>query len=108
MHYIYMYIYIYLYIYILYGKAISEYMVKWGGWSKTANFGCFFIWSTNTNCIEETDFGQLITSLSNENENQLWYNCTVKSQTRISLAYSYLNSFMLITILTHEEKLGLC
>ena len=40
--------------------------VKRGGWSKTPNFGCFFIGSME--CVEKTDFVQLITSLSNETE----------------------------------------
>ena len=38
-----------------------EYIAKQGGWSETSNLGCFFIWSTD--CVEETDFGQLIISL---------------------------------------------
>ena len=48
-------------------KAISEYIVKQGGWSKSQNFGCFFIWFTEFE--EKTDFEQLIISLSNETEN---------------------------------------
>ena len=40
------------------GKTISEYNLKRGGWSKTPNFGCFFIWSIQ--CLETTDFVQLI------------------------------------------------
>ena len=46
-----------------YGKTISEYNVK------TPNFSCFFIWSIE--CVEKTDFVQLIISLSNESENPL-------------------------------------
>ena len=38
----------------------------------------FFICSTK--CVGETDFGQLIISLSNEIGNPLWYNYTVKGQ----------------------------
>ena len=40
--------------------------------------GCFFIWSAE--CVEETDFGRLIISLSNEIGKPLWYNYTVKNQ----------------------------
>ena len=53
----------------LYGETISEYNVKRGGWSKTPNFGCLFIGSIE--CVEKTDFEQLITSLSSETENPL-------------------------------------
>ena len=38
----------------------------------------FFI--SFTESVEETDFGQLIISLSNESGNPLWYNYTVKGQ----------------------------
>ena len=48
----------------------SLYIVKWGGWSKTPNFGCFFSFRS-TNCVQETTFGKLITSLLNETENPL-------------------------------------
>ena len=51
------------------GKTIRECNIKWEGWSKTPNFGCFFIWSIE--CVEKADFVQLITSLSNETENSL-------------------------------------
>ena len=36
--------------------------------------------SKKSECEEETDFGQLIISLSNETENPLWCNYTVKGQ----------------------------
>ena len=44
-------------------------IVKRGSWSKTPNFGCFPSWSKE--CAEETDFGQLMTSLSNDTEDPL-------------------------------------
>ena len=47
---------------------VNQSNVKRGGWSKTPDFpifGCFFIWSIE--CLGETDFAQLITSLSNDN-----------------------------------------
>ena len=71
---------------------------------KAPSFECFFIWSIE--CLEETDFVQLITSLSNDNENPLWYNYAVKGQYWISLAHCHLNSFLAIIILIHEERLG--
>ena len=52
--------------------------MKQVGWSKTPNFGCFFIWSIEY--VEKTDFGQLVTSMSNETEKLLRYNCTVEAQ----------------------------
>ena len=45
-----------------------------------------------TEYLEETDFRQLVISLSDENENQLWYYYTVKGRNKMSLAYFYLNS----------------
>ena len=60
------------------GKNISEYIAKREDWSETSSLGCFFILPTK--CVEETNFGQLIISLSNEVGNALWYNCTVKGQ----------------------------
>ena len=50
--------------------------------AKTPNFGCFFI--SSTEWVAKTDFGQVITTLSNETENPLWYNYTVKGQNWIS------------------------
>ena len=44
-------------------------IVKWRCWREISNFGCFFIWSTE--CVEETDFGQLIVSQLKETENPL-------------------------------------
>ena len=38
-----------------------------GGWSKKPNFSYFFIWSTDS--IEQTDFGQLMVTQSNETDN---------------------------------------
>ena len=83
-----------------YGKTISEYNVK------TPNLGCFFIWSIE--CVEKTDFVQLIISLSNESENPLWCNYTDKGQSWISLAYFHLNSFLVIILFIHEVRLGVC
>ena len=50
-------------------KTISEYIGKHGGWSKTPDFDCFCIRSVEF--VEETNFGQLMISLSNDTENPL-------------------------------------
>ena len=39
---------------------------------KHQNLGCLFIWPTE--CVEETDFGQLMISSLNEIGNSLWCN----------------------------------
>ena len=60
----------------------------------------FFIWAVD--CVEETGFGKLVTSLSNDIETPLCYNYTVKVQNWISVAYCCLNSFFGIIMLIHE------
>ena len=62
----------------IYGKTISEYIVKPGGWSETSNVGCFF--NLFTECVDETDFGRLIINLPNVIGDPLWYNYTVMNQ----------------------------
>ena len=58
------------------GRTISEYLVRWGGWSVTSNLGCFFIWSAEY--IEETAFGKLIICLLNKIGNPLRCNNPVR------------------------------
>ena len=88
------------------GKTISEYSVEWGGWSKTPNFGCFYIWPIE--CVEEKDFSQLIAILPNDTENPHCYNYADKGQSWISLEYCHLNPLLAIIIFKHEKRLGVC
>ena len=79
-----------------YGKTISEYNLKQGGWNKTPNFGCFFIWCIE--CVEKKDFVQLITSMSNETESYFdtvtRINVKVESVCILSLKLTFGNNYI--------------